>query len=76
MNKEEATRLVNRGMTVILSCETTDQLKTATTYADLIYRKLAREIGLINHTQFISLIERSIGFAQCKVKYNVKSLKA
>jgi hypothetical protein len=73
MNKEEATRLVDKCMTVILSCETIDQLKTATRYADFIYRKLAREIGLINHTQFIALIERSIGFAQCKVKYNVKA---
>jgi hypothetical protein len=75
MNIEEAKKLVNRCSYVIISCENRAQLDTAVKYADLAYKKLARGIGLINNTQFISLIERSIGFAQCKIKYDIKALK-
>ena len=74
MEIEEANNLVNKGMKVILSCKNIDQLDNAVKYADLVYRVLAREIGLINNTQFISLIERSIGFAQCQIKHTIKPL--
>ena len=70
MNKAEAKQLVDRCMWVIMSCETMDQLSTAVRYSRLVYRKLSREIGIINNARFISLIERSIGFTQCQIKCN------
>ena len=72
MNIEQATELTDRCMSVILSCNTVNQLDVAVKYSNLVYRKLGREIELIKNTKFISLLERSIGFAQCKVKYNAK----
>lgn len=68
MNIEEANNLVNKCMSVILSCKTMPQLNVACTYAILVYRQLARELGLINNTNFVSLIERTIGYAQCQIK--------
>ncbi len=74
MNMNEANELVNRNVRVILSCETLEQLNVAVKYADLVYRKLSKEIGLVNNTQFMSLTERSIGFAQCQIKHKIKEL--
>ena len=64
----EAEKLVQRSMTVILSCETLEQLGNAVRYSNLVYRKLSDGIGLVNNTKFIQLTERSIGFAQCNIK--------
>ena len=75
MEIKEANALVNRGMSVVLSCKTLPQLESAVKYADLIYRKINKEVGLINNTKFISLIERSIGYAQCKINYEIKPIK-
>ena len=70
MRIEEADELVNRSMEVILSCKTLKQLNVAVKYSDLVYKRLSKEIGLINNMNFVCLTERSIGFAQCLVKYN------
>lgn len=70
MEIEEANALVTKGMIVILSCKTTEQLEVAIKYADLIYKELSKEIGLVNDTNFSSLIEHSIGYAQCQIKHN------
>lgn len=74
MTKDDATKLVNRSVSIILSCKTMEQLINAVKYADLVCRKISKEIGLLNHTQFISITERSIGFAQCQVKWNIERL--
>lgn len=70
MDIEEANKLVNKSMKVILSCKNLDQLNIAVRYASLVYNKISRTIGLVNNSQFISLTERSIGFAQCQIKCN------
>ena len=70
MNIEEADKLINKAMTVILSCKTMDQLKTAVLYSNLVYKVLSNEIGLGRTMKFITLIERSIGFAQCQIQEN------
>ena len=70
MNVKEAEALVKKAMSVILSCNTMTQLDISVRYADLAYWKLSREVGLVNNSRFICLIERSIGFAQCKIKSN------
>lgn len=70
MDKKEADALVQRSMEVILSCKTMSQLDTAVRYSNLVYKKLAYTIGLINNMKFVTLMERSIGFAQCQIKCN------
>jgi len=75
MDINQANVLVNKSMKVILSCKNLEQLSVAVKYADLVYKKISRTIGLVNNTQFISLIERSIGFAQCNIKHEIKPLK-
>jgi hypothetical protein len=76
MTNKEATDLVNRSIRVILSCETLHQLNVAVEYSNLVYRLIAEGVGLINNTRFISLTERSIGFAQCQIKHEILPLKA
>jgi hypothetical protein len=68
MELEEAEKLVNKAMSVILSCRTMDQLSNAVTYSRLVYKLLAKEIGLVNNSNFICLIERSMGYAQCRIE--------
>ena len=68
MTEQEAKNLVNRAMKIILSCRSLDQLHVAVKYADLTYRKISKTIGLVNTVNFVRLIERSIGFAQCQIK--------
>ena len=72
---EEGTALVNRSMKIILSCTTLEQLNVAVKYADLVYKRISQTIGLVNNSQFISLTERSIGFAQCNIKHRIEELK-
>ena len=74
MEYKEAKALVYRVMSVILSCETLDQLNVACAYANMAYIQIAKTIGMINKVEFLCLIERSIGFAQCKVttKFDTK----
>jgi hypothetical protein len=74
MKQQEAVALCNRNMRVILSCTTLEQLTVAVRYADLVYRKLAEGVGLVNNTQFVSLTERSIGYVQCQIKHKIKPL--
>jgi hypothetical protein len=74
MTQAEANKLVNKSMKVILSCKNLDQLHIAVKYADLVYRKLAQGVGLVNNTQFICLTERAIGYTQCQIKYTLKPL--
>lgn len=71
MELEQANELVNKSMNVILSCKTSSRLEVGVKYADLVYKKISNNIGLLNDTRFISLIERSIGFAQCQIKNRV-----
>jgi len=73
MDREEAKKIVNKCMSVILSCKNQDQLHIAVNYSSLAYRLLAKEIGLINNMNFISLIERSIGYAQCSMGNNAQT---
>lgn len=68
MDKQQAQKIVDKCMLVILSCKTHNQLCTAVKYSDFAYRLLQKEIGLINNMNFLCLIERSIGFAQCQIK--------
>ena len=70
MTHNKAKELVNKSMKVILSCKTLEQLNAAVRYAGLVYKKLGQEIGLINNMNFVCLTERSIGFAQCQIKYS------
>lgn len=62
-------KLLDKVMKVILSCHTEEQLLVAVMYSDLAYRSISNEIGGIDRTKFIGLVDRSIGFAQCRVKY-------
>ncbi len=58
--------LTNKTMYVILSCKTFDQLRVAIKFTELAYRKLSREgLATMKH---ITLLERSIGYAQCQIK--------
>ena len=70
MNNKEANKIVRKCMNVIVSCKNQDQLNVAVKYAGLAYKVLSREIGLVNNTNFILLIERSIGFALCNIGGN------
>ena len=72
MNREEAKKIVNKCMNVILSCKNQDQLHIAVNYSFLAYRLIEKEIGLINNCNFITLIERSIGYAQCSIGNNAQ----
>jgi hypothetical protein len=68
----EANEMVNKAMKVILSCKSVDQLNNAIEFARLVHRQLSKEIGFVNSTKFHTLIERSIGFAQCQIKIGSK----
>ena len=68
MTQDEAKTLVDKCMRVIISCKTDEQLDIAIKYASFAYNRLSKGVGLINNTSFISLIERSIGYSQCKIK--------
>lgn len=66
MEYKEAKAIVDKCMHVIVSCKNQDQLNIAVKYSRLTYKLLAKEIG--NNMNFISLVERSIGWAQCNIK--------
>ncbi len=68
MTKDEADKLVKKCMSVIVSCKTNEQLHLAVKYSGFAYKLLAKEIGLINNMNFITLVERSIGWAQCNIE--------
>ena len=70
MTEREAKTLTDKAMKVILSCNSMDQLNNAVQYANLTYRRLSNHVGMVNFTRFSMVIERSIGFAQCKIKAN------
>jgi hypothetical protein len=67
---KEADALVDKGMRVILSCNSLDQLRNAITFCNLIFRKVGRELGMVNKVNMHPLFERSVGYAQCKIKAN------
>ena len=69
--RKYADELLNKGMTTILSCKTYDQLINAISFCNLIYRRIGKDIGMVNKVNMHSLFERSIGYAQC----NIKSIK-
>ncbi len=69
MDIKEAEILASKTMRTILSCRTTESLNIAVRYSELAYRRLAKEIGLVNNMQFICRVERAIGFAQCQIKH-------
>lgn len=73
MNIEDATKLLNKAMAVILSCETKTQLEVAVGYSSLAYRIIRNETLFTNNMQIISLMERSIGYAQCQITNGIKS---
>ena len=70
MTYEESESLVYKAMSVILSCRTMTQLNNAVTYSSLAYNKISLAMPAINRSRFIARIERSIGFAHCKIKAN------
>ena len=65
MSLDEAERLVNKCMTVLVSCKTRSQLKTAIRYTDLAYKRLIKESA--NSMIFIIEIERATGWALSKI---------
>lgn len=67
MNRASAKKLVDKCMRVIISCENQEQLNSAVKYSGFAYKILAREMGLIHNMNFITLIERSVGYAQCNI---------
>ena len=72
MDIEKGKQLVDKVMQVILSCKTLPQLNNAVIYASFAYKKISKEIGLVNSTKCIYLFERSIGYAHCKIITNSK----
>jgi len=57
---------------VIVSCKTKEQLISAEKYAKLAYKKLSTmEYVSIEKSMFIGVIEKSIGFALCKIHYGI-----
>jgi len=64
MNHDE---LIDKAMSVACSCQTIDQLRTASRYCELVYRQLRKDRSFV--LRDLALIERSIGFAQAKIKY-------
>lgn len=74
MDIEEGKALVQRVMAVILSCKTEDQLMNAYKYVKLAHKKMYNGIGhegFVKEIHNFTAIERSIGFAQCQIKYGV-----
>ena len=57
MDSKQAKELVDKCMNVIVSCKTNEQLNNAVKYSGFAYKLLAKEIGLINNMNFITLID-------------------
>lgn len=72
MSNEEIHPLVYKAMLVVLSCKTEEQLNVAISYANLVYKRLSKDTGLLNSSKFSPLINKSIGFSLCKLNKHLQ----
>lgn len=60
--------MINKAIDVIHSCETPEQLRAAERYCTLMFRKFNRDgVSLSSAVKWAGLIERHVGYMQCKV---------
>lgn len=68
MNIDEADKLANKCVSVVLSCKNYKQLDNAIKYTVLTYKKLGKHRDLVNKVRFIAKIQLSIGFVKGYIK--------
>lgn len=71
MDIEEGKALVDRTMSVILSCKTEDQLTNAVKYVGFMYKKLFPPLSILERVEIVAKIEFTKGFAFGRLKHGV-----
>ncbi len=60
--------MIDKAIDVIHSCETLEQLRIAERYCTLMFRKFHRDgVSLSSAVRCMGVIERHVGYMQCKV---------
>jgi len=67
MDIEEGKTLVRRVVSVIISCETDEQLYGALKYTMLASKALNKKAGVMKESLFIPTVNRAVGYAYCKL---------